>query len=329
MSLFGTRFGKKEEPVKSVPDRASSSAPPAAPASPKEESVRVVDTQGQEHFITRDQYRTNVLVGGLRKSWNNPDALYKLIVGAVRDGFGAEVVEACEHLYRTDSNPHRAACLWGLALMGDHRMVEAEKVYQTCLATHGDEVFVLTNLAKLHSARKDDFKAEEILWRALELDPNQHSGVHWYHSMYKERQGTEGGLKALERIAGIPGSWRPQLWLARASLRRGQLEVAKAYYRESLSRAGRPVPRDVIFQVSGDLGQSGQPAAILELAAPHFDPDLHGVEVAANLIKAHYDLGRRAEAGRLVNDLSARDQPEWRETLKYWDGAIRQARGGG
>jgi hypothetical protein len=96
----------------------------------------------------------------------------------------------------------------------------------------------------------------------------------------------------LLRVAGLPGSWRAQLWLARAALKARQLSRALTYYRESLSRVTKPVPVDMLMQISGDLGRAGHLPELLAITEPLFDPTFHGLQVGNNLIKAHFDLGQ-------------------------------------
>jgi len=220
-------FGKKEPAA--TQSTASSSAPVSSPnADPRAAPrlIRVFDEFGRELFITKEQWRTSVLPGTLKSNWNSPDQLYGIIVGALKDGFFADIVDAAEHLYRIDPVPARGACMYGIALMKNNRLDEAESVLLSHVQKHGEEGYVLTNLAKVCSARNDSQKAEATLWHALEVDPNQDNGFGWYAAIYRERSGEQAGLEALSRVAALPGSWRAQLWLARAALDAHNLEKA-------------------------------------------------------------------------------------------------------
>ena len=53
------------------------------------------------------------------------------------------------------------------------RPAQAEQVFTTYLNKHGEDGVVLTNLAKAQAAQGRDGEAEQTLWHALELDPNQ------------------------------------------------------------------------------------------------------------------------------------------------------------
>ena len=301
--------------------------------SPKDPSrdpnmIRVFDKYGREFFITKDEWRKNVLPGAIQAEWSNPDQLYGVILGALNDGFRTDVVDAARHLYKIDTVPVRGACVWGIVLMEEGRLDEAEKILRDFIARHGENGPVLTNLAKVYSKRKDDTQAEQILWHALEVDPNQDNGFGWYEAIHRERGGEEAGLAAMQRVAALPGSWRAQLWLARAALKSGDLEPALSLYRESLSRAPKPVPGDLLMQVSGDLGNTGHLPEILQLVEPHFDPATHGLQVGNNLIKAHIDLGQSDEAWRILDQLYALQRPDWKENLSYWDTELAKGRVG-
>jgi len=207
--------------------------------------IRVFDEFGRELFIAKEEWRRNVLPGTLKSNWNDPEQLYRIIVGSLNDQFFPDVLAAAEHLSHIDSNLARGACTFGIVLMKNGRLDEAEKVFATYTQKHGEEGYILTNLAKIFSARDERQKAEDTLWHALELDPNQENGLGWYMSIHRERAGQEAQFSALRRVASLSGSWRAQLWLARAALESSDLSIALVYYRESLSRSGDKVPADL------------------------------------------------------------------------------------
>ena len=210
--------------------------------------------------------------------------------------------------------------------MKNNRLDDAEKVFRDHIKKHGEDGSVLTNLAKVYSARKDDQKADEILWHALEVDPNQDNGLGWYWVIQKERNGEEAGIEALRRIAGLPGSWRAQLWLARYALQARKPEEALSTYQECLARTAKPVPTDLLMQMSGDLGNAGHLPEILQLVEPHFNAQAHGLLVGNNLIKAHLDLGQIDDARRILDQLYALNRMDWKQNLSYWDTELAKAR---
>ena len=288
--------------------------------------IRVFDSSGRELFITRQAWRDDVLKPNLLKAWNQPDELYNMILSALNDGFRSDVVDAAQQLHKIDHDHVRGACVWGIVLMEEGKLDRAEKVFQDHAAKHGEGGVILTNLAKVYSKRKDDAKAVALLWHALELDPNQDNGVLWYQAIHRDRGGESAAQESLQRVAALPASWRAQLWLARAALQSRLLEPALSYYRESLSRVGRPVPTDVLMQISGDLGNAAHLTELLALTEPLFDPAIHGIQVGNNLIKSHLDLGQLDAARHILDQLYAQKRPDWRESLSFWDTEIAKAR---
>lgn len=324
MSFFKNLFSRKKEALPATPPPLPPPVPPQDPAKDPN-LIRVHDAYGREMFITRQQWRDNVLLGNLQKVWDKPDDLYQMILSALNDGFRADVLDAARHLHQIDPDHERGACLWGIVLLEEGRLDLAETVFKNFIAQYGETGAILTNLAKVHSNRGDHAKAEATLWHALELDPNQANGGGWYAAIHRERGGEEAEGAALRQLAQIPGSWRPQLWLARAALQGRDLTGALALYHQALSKV-RPVPADALMQISGDLGNAGHLTELLALTAPHFDPSAHGLQVGNNLVKAYLDLGQIDAARAILDQLYALNRPDWKPHLSYWDTEIAKAR---
>ena len=291
--------------------------------------VRVFDQYGQEIFLTRQQWREEVLPGNLQAQWNSPDELYAVMLNAMNDGFFAEIEPASAHLYEIDTNLVRGACVRAIVLLQLGRIEEGESILDRYLEQHGEGGAVLTNLAKVYAARNEMDRAEKTLWRSIELDPNLENGLGWYLSIEFERGGEEARQRAMLRIAAIPGSWRVRLWLAKAALAANELPRALELYREGLASFPGPVPTEFLYPMSGDLGMAGQLRELLDLTEPRFLPEVHGVLVGNNLIKAHVDLGEIEPAMSLVNRLFAMRRPDWRETLSFWESTISRMRAAG
>jgi len=288
--------------------------------------IQVYDSYGRKLYITREQWRDHVLLGNLEKAHDNPEQLYGLLVGALRDGFAADVISFAEQLQRVDSIPSRGATILGIVYMENSRLEDAERVLKDYLLAHGDDGTVLTNLAKIYSRLGDETLAQSTLWRAMEVDPNQENGLGWFIAEHNDRGGEVAALAAYRRVAELPQSWRAQLWLARHALQSKDLAAAANLYSTALARSGRPVPTDLLMQMSGDLGNSGHLTEIIRLVGPHFEPAIHGLQVGNNLIKAHVDLGHLDAAQEILGQLYALARPDWRETLSFWDTAVAKAR---
>ncbi len=323
MSFLKKLFGKSSEPAQPplLKPPPASPPPPGAPA-----TLKAWDAYGRICEIPREEWRTQVLPLNFQKTWNNPEQLAALIDNALNDGFIADCLEPARQLHRTDAQPKRGATYLAVILLQLNKFDEAEKIVIDALQQHGDDGVLLTNLAKAYSGKGDHARAEGTLWRALEVDPNLDNGLLWYVAIHRDRGGEEAAQDCLRRVAALPGSWRAQLWIARSALQSRQLEQALTLYRECLAHVGKPVPGDLLQQMSGDLGNAGHLPELLQLAGPCYDPVLHGLPVGNNLIKANFDLGQFDAARRLLDRLYALDRTDWKEHLSYWEMELTKAR---
>ncbi|PWT89292.1 MAG: hypothetical protein C5B55_11660, partial [Blastocatellia bacterium] len=170
--------------------------------------IRVFDKYGKELFITKDEWRRNVLPGAIQSHWNQPDELYGVIINAIQDGLHQDVLNAARQLYSIDPNRVRATSAYAFLLIKDGQLDDAGRILQSYLDQNGEDALVLMNLARLYEERKQTQKSEETLWRAVEIDPNHDNGLLWYASIQEERGGKAARINALKRIAALPGSWR-------------------------------------------------------------------------------------------------------------------------
>ena len=292
---------------------------------PTGDGIVVFDKYGREFQVSREHWRTQVLPAALKSNWDEPDALYAGILQGLNDGFIDEVGEAVARLRELEPHSARAAAAQGFVLLKAGRGEEARQVLEEHLAAHGREATVLNNLAKVYAERGDTDRVERTLWQSLEADPNQENSAGWYESLHRERGGAPSALAALQRMAGLPGSWRARLSLARHALDARDVRQAMALYQEALAMIGAEVPAEVLMSVTGELGKRGYLAQLLELGAPRYVPERHGVQVGNNLIKAYVDAGRLDEARALLEGLFALDRPDWKPTLMFWDGVLMKA----
>jgi tetratricopeptide (TPR) repeat protein len=332
MGVFKKLFGRTSRlPQTSAQVPAGNTAAPNRDAQPSRSAgdpakdpnmIRVLDGYGRELFISRQNWLDSVLKGNLDNAWNEPDRLATLLVQLLHDSFFDEAVRPAERLRELEPDAERSATLLGIAYLKTHRLEEAERTLSAYLQRHGESGVVLSNLAKVFSERGENTRSIETLWRGLQVDPNQENAVLWYAVIHREQGGESAEQEALRRISAIQGSWRAQLWLARAALNEGNLREARRLYNESLERAGKPIPADLLMQISGDLGNNGHLAEIVELTAPNFSVQLHGLEVGNNLIKAYLELGQLDQARAVISELYAQHRPEWRPTLGFWEAEI-------
>ena len=322
MGIFDRIFRRKK-------DAESALAPlpgqkPATDPATDPNMIKVFDAYGRELFITRDDWRESVLKGSLEQAWDDPERLGSQIVQLLHDGFLDEVVRPAERLAAIDPDAELSAVLLGIAYLENGRLDDAEAVLSRYIARRGESGTVMTNLAKVYAKRGETARCEDTLWRGLRADPNQDNGLLWFRSLRQERDGAEAGIAALREVAALPRSWRAHLWLARAALERQELSVALLLYRQALQAAVAPVPADLLMQLTGDLGNHGYIAEILELTVPHYDAAVHGIEVGNNLIKSLVELGRINDARELIAQLYAQQRPDWRQTLSFWETEVAQ-----
>jgi len=324
MNFFKKLFGARS--VASLAAAATLSAQNTTQPDPAKDPnmIRVFDAYGREMFITKETWRKDVLPGVLKKEAADPERLCAVVVQALRDGFAADVVDAARQLQRIDPNAERGTAILANVYLQTKRIDEADALLSTFVKKHGETGLIVTNIAKVHSARGETAQADSALWHALELDPNQDNALLWFAALARERTGETGWLDALHRVAALPASWRAKLWLARADLEKKDLDGAVALYRQVLEQT-EPVPADVLMQISGDLGNNGHLLPIVDLVAPRFRPAEHGIAVGNNLIKALVDLGRLEPARDLVQQLYAQNRMDWKQTLSFWDTEIAKA----
>jgi len=205
-------------------------APPVPAAAVPEGVIRVYDQFGRTVSIGREAWRRDVLLPNLQSNRGNPDALYDLIVGALDDEFAADVLDAARHLADTDPKPPRGATVLGVVLLQLEDFSGAREVLERAIARYGENPYLLANLARAWAALGDDARAQALIWRALELDPNEPTSLNWLIANLQQRGGAAAVLAAYARAAALPGSWRAQLWLARDALERGDLPSAQRLF---------------------------------------------------------------------------------------------------
>lgn len=294
------------------------SPPPPADA----ELITVFDSYGRELKITRREWRDSVLLPNLDKAWNAPEELYSFLISALDDGFVDELNEASLRLLEIDDNPERSHTIRSIALMKTGRLDEAGEVLQRCVERVGETGILLTNLAKVYDEQGDADKTASTLRRALALDPNQENGLGWWAAIRRENDGEQGYLSALREAAAIPGSWRPQLWLAREHLHGDDVAAATALYQSVLGAGG--FDSEALLMISGDLGQSGHVHLIPQLVAPAYQVARHDPRAGMNLLQAYLELGLRGDGERLLEQLYALDLAPYRQHLDHYAAQFQQ-----
>src|SRR5437763_910858 len=294
---------------KKTPPPVEETPPEPAP----EARLTAYDAYGRAVSLTREEYRTRVLPATLRKSWDNPPGLYSAIVQGLRDDFAADLLDASEHLVEIDPDPERATTARGIVLMKTGDLDGAEEVLRRYHGQHDPSGVILTNLAKVAAERGEQERAHDLLAEALQIDPNLENGLLWWAALAREQGGEEAYLEALDTIAEVQGSWRPQLWMARHRLDEGDLAGALELYNSVLELAADQ--SDALLMISGDLGNAGYVEQVFELVLPRYVPERHALSVGFNLLNACVQAGRRAEGEALLHRIGLLNAPHARDQV--------------
>lgn len=316
--LLSALTGKKAETTAAKTSPALDAPPSGEPL------ITVYDAYGRELKITRSEWREKVYLPNLEQKWNAPDELYTQIITGLNDGFAADLLHAAQRLLEIDTLFERSHTIHGIVLMKNGQLDAAEATLRAGMAKVGETGTLLTNLAKVVAECGDDVRSQEILWQAVHSDPNMENGLMWWAAIQRERDGEAGYLQALRTVAALPGSWRAQLWLARHHLEQKEVEEARALYAEVL--AGSGFDGGALMMISGDLGNNGQIALILELIGPIYDEHRHDPMTGLNLLRACQMLHRLDEGEALLSRLYALGHAPLKQHLDSFAQAFQQMR---
>jgi tetratricopeptide (TPR) repeat protein len=287
--------------------------------------ITVYDHLGRQLEITRDNWLSQVLPGQLDEARDDADALYAIIAAAFDFGFFREVLPASARLMQIDANRERCHTVRAIALLKSGDLDGAEKLLTDYLEKFGPSGTVLTNLAKVQDQRGLADQAEATLWLGLTHDPNQDNGLLWYCSLQQDKSGEDAMWEAMRRAAAIAQSWRPQLWLARRCLEQRNLAQAKTYYDHVLKLAADEP--DVLMMISGDLGNNGYVAEMLDVVGPVYDPHRHHPTSGLNLLRAFLQTGKVAAGEELLHELFGLNRPDLRDHLFHLSSEFEKLKG--
>lgn len=279
-----------------------------------DDMIRMYDSNGNELLILRSEYRKKVLPDIFEKVKHSSDELYGSIVLALQDGFFEECLSPARKLAQIDHDKERSTTILGIALMKNNRLDEAQEVLECYLIEKGDSGVILTNLAKVLAEKGEGVNSTETLWKALIVDPNQDNALDWWAAIHREKDGDEGFYKAIEMVAQVPGSWRPQLWLARRLLEQKKIDSAITIYRKVLESV--PDAGDALRMISGDLGNNGYLAQMLDLILPFYEPEKHGPQPGLNLIQASIQYGEKETGLRLCESVERLQRYDLKQHLE-------------
>ncbi|MBI2771114.1 MAG: tetratricopeptide repeat protein [Burkholderiales bacterium] len=308
----------------------ASPAPPAAqppaptPAPPA--LIKAWDKFGREISITRAEWLDKVLQPNLHKHWDDAGELYGLIISALNDGFAAQLLDASARLLELDRKlmPERGFATRGIVLMANKQLDEAEAVLKEGIAQVGDTATLLVNLAKVQSFRGDEASAAKLLWAGVQRDPNLDNALTWWLAIQNDTGGKAAYVQALLRACALPGSWRPQLWLARERLAAGNLPEALALYRQVLD--GGLYESSALMMISGDLGNHGHAAVVPQLIGKLFVPGRHDPVAGLNLLQAYLQLKNVTQGEALLRAMYQLEMAPYKQHLDGYADAFLKLR---
>jgi tetratricopeptide (TPR) repeat protein len=287
--------------------------------------ITAYDSFGRQIEIPRAEWETKILPDNLAQAYDDPDKLYDAIVIALSDNFVDPLVGPSARLVEIDPSHERSHAVRGIVLMKSGDLAGAEKILSTHVEQFGPSGIILTNLAKVYDAQGRHAESQTTLWQAIQLDPNQDNGLLWWCTLERDKSGREAGFwEAMRKAAELAGSWRPQLWLAREAVEHKDLAQARRYYEHVLARAADEP--EVLMMISGDLGNHGHVAEIVELVLPIYDPARHDPWTGLNLLQACLETNNLAEGETLVHRLFELNRPDFKDRLFHYSAEFDRLR---
>jgi tetratricopeptide (TPR) repeat protein len=279
--------------------------------------ISLYDSNGNQFQIAKSEYLKKVLPEKFETVKNNADELYNLIILTLQDGFFEECLLPARQLSQIQPDNERSITILGIALMKNKFLDDAQELFENYLKQNSDSDVILTNLAKVFAEKGEEERSIQTLWKSLTINPNQDNAVDWWGAIHSEKKGENGFYEAMEQLAQLPGSWRPQLWLARRLLEQKKINAATTIYQKVLE--SEPEDENALMMISGDLGNGGYIIQMLDLVLPFYKPEKHGAMAGLNLVQACMQL-RNKKTGLMLCDslykLQRYDMKQYIEQLR-------------
>jgi len=280
---------------------------------PEEELMTVQTNNGFPIKISKDQFRSQILPEHIKQYNDKPDELYAVLMQAVNDGFGNDILEGAHRLYEIDPIKERSSTALSMVLIQAGKLEEAEQLITEYLAEHRSPV-LLANMAKLNEVRGDLEKRTKFLEESLQLDPNMSNVLEWYCTVVdQERGGHDAVVEALDVLEGIAGSWRPALLLGRAKLMKGNVDEAIGHYTDALEVDGHA--SDALVLVTAELGQSGNPDKLVSFGLEHYDLRRDDSRAGLNILQACVITKQKEVGLKLADAMSEIPHEDLKQTV--------------
>ena len=279
----------------------------------KDETIECFDAYGSKMLISKMEWIKKVLPNQIQKHWNEPSELYNDILLAIKDGLSEYVVDAAQHLNDIDTIKERGYVILSIVYMKINRNSDAQIVLEEYIKFFSKTGTVLTNLAKVYEAQGKHQESMDKLWEGIQLEPNQDNGLAWWLAIKKEEGGIEAYVQALHEASTIPGSYLPQLYIARNYIENKDLDTALKMYSQIIAEHGHK--DDVLFMISGDMGKAGLVREMLDLVTYLYDVNRNDERIGFNLLKAYLMNKNVQEGQRLISKLMQLNRPDLKQYL--------------
>jgi tetratricopeptide (TPR) repeat protein len=307
---------KKEE--QDIKDKAESIPRNTEEIQSDGEMIEFYDAYGRKMLISKMDWINKVLPDQLQKHWDEPSELYNDILLSLNDGLAEYVVDAAQHLKEIDNIPERGYVILSIVYMKINRNSDAQIVLEEYIKLYGKTGTVLTNLAKAYDAQGYHQECLNTLWEGLQLDPNQENGLAWWLAIEKEEGGIDAYVQALHKVSAIPGSFLPQLYIARNYIENKEFDMALKLYRQMITEHGNV--DNVLFMISGDMGQANLINEMLELVAPLYKVNRNDERIGFNLLQGYLMCQNKQEGHRLLSQFMQLNRPDLKEYLLHMSG---------
>jgi len=280
-------------------------------------NIDFCDSGGRRYSMPRNLWREQVLIPTMGKAWDDPDKLSVLIATRLEGGFEADLEAPSRRLLQIAPLTERGHAVHGAVLIKLDKFDEAESVLNAGLALVGRTTTLLTRLAMLKHERMQHQLADDLLWEAVQKYPNSETALTYWMTLRYECAGKARSLHAAQQASMIAGSWRPQLWLARHELEQKRPEKAFLIYAAILDSSN--YTDEALFMMSGYLGMHGHVVKIPELLCNRYKPEIGNPQVAMNLLRAYFELNRKADGLAILGKLAARKLESMQPHIEYWN----------
>ncbi|MFC7327571.1 tetratricopeptide repeat protein [Marinactinospora rubrisoli] len=224
-------------------------------------------------------------------AWHDPERLRALVLGALDDGLGREVLPAAERLRDIDGDPERGTLVLALALRGCAEHRRAEDVLVRHIRAHGGSADTWFALAPLASWRGSTADVDTALDNALRYDPNHADALAWGYKHQARRHDDAHALRWLEQRAR--DSWRATVMLGELALHRGDVDAAVERFAAACAlHPRRPGPLDAAARA---LAAAGYDDACARLVVAHWTGSC-GPWPLIEAVEACLRRGRAADA---------------------------------